>query len=196
MKKFTRDRVVPTISASVSCDSFGRVRGGVLLAVARQEQQRPRQPLLARVEELIDQVLFDADVPREHVGDESIGELRLCVQRSDHLLFLDAQHVRRHHGRGGAHAERLSGEAPFAEEITRAEHRHHGLLAGRGQDGELDGPILKIEHAVGRRALREHDRAAGEAAAAARHASRREEFVDVQWSYRWRSGRSPTGHDW
>ena len=26
MKKFTRDRVVPTISASVSCDTFGNVR--------------------------------------------------------------------------------------------------------------------------------------------------------------------------
>ena len=26
MKKFTRDRVVPTISASVSCDTFGKVR--------------------------------------------------------------------------------------------------------------------------------------------------------------------------
>jgi len=26
MKKFTRERVVPTISASVSCDNFGRTR--------------------------------------------------------------------------------------------------------------------------------------------------------------------------
>ena len=27
MKKFTRERVVPTISASVSCESFGSTRG-------------------------------------------------------------------------------------------------------------------------------------------------------------------------
>ena len=33
-----------------------------LLAVAREQKQRPRQPLLAGIEELVDQVLFDADV--------------------------------------------------------------------------------------------------------------------------------------
>src|SRR5437762_14373508 len=34
----------------------------VPLPVARQQQQRARQPLLDRVEELTDQVLFDADI--------------------------------------------------------------------------------------------------------------------------------------
>jgi hypothetical protein len=34
---------------------------------ARQEQQRAGEPLLAGVEELVDQVLFDADVARQHV---------------------------------------------------------------------------------------------------------------------------------
>jgi len=29
MKKLTRDRVAPTISASVSCDTFGSVRVGL-----------------------------------------------------------------------------------------------------------------------------------------------------------------------
>ena len=51
------------------------------LAVARQQQERPREPLLARVEELIDEILFDADVPGEHVRDEPIRELRLLVQQ-------------------------------------------------------------------------------------------------------------------
>ena len=68
MKKFTRERVAPIISASVSCEIFGSVRVGIGLAVARQQQQRPREPLFARVEQLIDQVRFDADVPREHVA--------------------------------------------------------------------------------------------------------------------------------
>ena len=67
-KKFTRERVVPTISASVSCEIFGTsARRLVLLPVARQQQQRAGQPLLARVEELIDQVFFDPDVARQHV---------------------------------------------------------------------------------------------------------------------------------
>ena len=96
MKKLTRDRVVPTISASVSCDSFGtHVLRLVFLAVARQQQQRPGQPLLARVEQLIDQVFLDADVAREHVRR---GSDRRAPARSwsicDHLRLLDDEHGR------------------------------------------------------------------------------------------------------
>ena len=68
MKKFTRERVAPIISASVSCEIFGSVRCGLACAVARQQQQRPREPLFARVEQLIDEVRFDAHVAREHVA--------------------------------------------------------------------------------------------------------------------------------
>ena len=92
MKKFTRERVVPTISDSVSCEIFGdHLLRLVLLAVARQQQQRPRQPLLARVEELIDQVLLDADVARQHVRDEAIRQRVLLVQHLHHLLLRDDQ---------------------------------------------------------------------------------------------------------
>ena len=72
MKKFTRERVAPIISASVSCEIFGSVRWGFGLAVARQQQQRPGEPLFAGVEELIDEIRFDADVPGQHVGDEAV----------------------------------------------------------------------------------------------------------------------------
>jgi hypothetical protein len=37
--------------------------GFIFLAVAREQQQRAGQPLLTRVEELIGQILPDADVP-------------------------------------------------------------------------------------------------------------------------------------
>ena len=105
-KKFTRERVVPIISASVSCEIFGTSRHRlVLLAVARQQQQRPRQPLLARVEELIDQVLFDADVAREHVGDEAVGHRVLLVQQPHHLLLADEQDRARGDRGGAAHAD-------------------------------------------------------------------------------------------
>jgi hypothetical protein len=43
-----------------------------VLAVPRHEQERAGEPLLAGVEQLIDQVLFDPDVPRQHVRDESV----------------------------------------------------------------------------------------------------------------------------
>jgi hypothetical protein len=65
MKKFTRPRVVP--------DHFRKrllgdlrylsLRTG-LLAVTREQQKRSGEPLFTRVEELVDEVRFDAGVPR------------------------------------------------------------------------------------------------------------------------------------
>jgi len=72
MKKFTRDRVVPTMSASVACEIFVTIRSGVLFAVTRQEQQCASRPLLARIKELIDQILLDPDVSGQHVRDETV----------------------------------------------------------------------------------------------------------------------------
>ncbi len=45
----------------------------ILLPIARQQQQRARQPLFTRIEKLIDQILFHPDVMRQHVSDEMIG---------------------------------------------------------------------------------------------------------------------------
>ena len=63
MKKLTRDRVVPTISARASGEIFDPLFGPSLIAVARQQQERPRQPLFTGVEEMIDKIGFDAEVP-------------------------------------------------------------------------------------------------------------------------------------
>ena len=62
---------------------------GFRLAESRQQQKGPGQPLLARIEQLIDQVLFDADVSRQHVGQKTFGKRGPLVQLSRHLLFLD-----------------------------------------------------------------------------------------------------------
>ena len=84
MKKLTRDRVVPIISASVSWLTFGDDRlGPAFLAEIGQEKKRPRQTLLARIEELIDQILFDPDRARQEMGKEHLGENRLVVERAD-----------------------------------------------------------------------------------------------------------------
>jgi len=61
MKKLTRERVVPIISASILGKPWKHLLRLVLRAIAREQQQSARQPFLAGVEELIDQVLFDAD---------------------------------------------------------------------------------------------------------------------------------------
>ena len=148
MKKFTRERVVPTISASVSCDSFGRdALGLVLLPVPGQQQQGAGESLLAGVEELIDQILFDSDVARQHVREEPVGECRMFVQHPDHVALGDSHEGRPHDGRRRSHAQGLPGQAALAQEIARPEHGDHGLLAGRGQDGQLDSALLDEKHA-------------------------------------------------
>ena len=78
MKKFTRDaRRADHFRERLLGDLRQRsLRIG--LAVARQQEQRPGEPLFAGVEELIDEVRFDADVPRQHVGDEAVRERGLA----------------------------------------------------------------------------------------------------------------------
>src|SRR6185436_11137752 len=87
MKKFTRERVVPIISASVSCDTLGTARIGMSCLPYRASSNSAREPLLARVEELIDQILLDSNVSRQHVGNETIRHRRLFVEEVRHPLF-------------------------------------------------------------------------------------------------------------
>jgi len=66
-----------------------RPMGGFGLTVARQQQQRAGQALLARVEQLIDEVFFDADISRQHVTQKTIRESRLSMKLAHHFRFLD-----------------------------------------------------------------------------------------------------------
>ena len=64
MKWLTRDRVVPIISASVSWLTFAITGSGLpSLPKLANKEKGPSQTLLTRIEQLIDQVLFDADGP-------------------------------------------------------------------------------------------------------------------------------------
>ncbi|MFZ0644655.1 MAG: alpha/beta hydrolase [Candidatus Acidiferrales bacterium] len=56
-------------------------------AIARQQKERARQPLLAGVEELIHQIRFDSDIPRQHERDETIGKLVLGVEHGPPEAF-------------------------------------------------------------------------------------------------------------
>ena len=63
MKKLTRGRVVPTISARISWDTLGSARRGPSgLAVLCEKQECPGQALLGGIEKLVDQVLLHANV--------------------------------------------------------------------------------------------------------------------------------------
>ena len=61
--------------------------------------------------------------------------------------------ARRDRGRA-ADAERLPGQASFAEEVAGAQHGDHGFLAGLGEHRQLDAALLDVHDAVGTVALR------------------------------------------
>jgi hypothetical protein len=67
----------------------------VLLAIARQQQESPRQTFLTGVEKLIDQVLLDSYVSRRHVRDEAVRELVFLVEHANHLFFLNDEYSSR-----------------------------------------------------------------------------------------------------
>ena len=97
MKRFTRERVVPMVSASISCDILGRtLLGLVVLSIPGEQQKSASQPFLGRVEQLIDEVCLNADVPGQHIRDKAVGEFVFGVQNANHLVLLDNQHARRH----------------------------------------------------------------------------------------------------
>ncbi|HKT79842.1 MAG TPA: hypothetical protein VJP86_06450 [Vicinamibacterales bacterium] len=86
--------------------------------IARQEQQGAGEPLFARAEELIDGILFDPDVPRQHVGEEAIRERRPGVQLPHHFFFPNDDDGggidcgRRRHPAG------LAGQTAFTKEVS------------------------------------------------------------------------------
>jgi hypothetical protein len=61
-------------------------------AIAREQQESPRQPFLAGVKELIDQIFLDSDVPRKDVSHEAVGERLFSVEHAHHLVFFNDQY--------------------------------------------------------------------------------------------------------
>ena len=61
----------------------------VLLAILSEQQKSAGQPFLAGVKELIDQILLDSNIPREHISHESVRECMLRVEHANHFLFFN-----------------------------------------------------------------------------------------------------------
>ena len=127
----------------------------VFFAVAREEQEGAGETLFAGVEELIDEILFDADISGEHEGDEAIGEFVFGVKDANHLGFFDDERGGGSDGGGGSDADGLAGEAAFAEEIARPQDGDDGFFASFVDDGEPDSALLDVEDVSARVALRE-----------------------------------------
>jgi len=84
MKKLTRDLVVPIISASVSWLILAMIGSG-LLSLPKFANSRSilARRFLTRIEQLIDQIRFNADVSAENMGNEHLGERWFLMDHAD-----------------------------------------------------------------------------------------------------------------
>jgi hypothetical protein len=114
---------------------------GLLPSIASKQEKGAGQSLLGRVEELIDQVGLNSNVPCQHVGDETVGQGMLRVEHARHFFVSNDKDRRRRDGGRRSHAYRLACQASFSEKVTGAENRHHRFLAALINYGELDAPF-------------------------------------------------------
>ena len=91
MNLLTRDRVVPTIPASVSWLIFPMIGSGTPpLSKFANKMKRACQVPLARIEQLIDQVLLDPERAGQKVIGEKPGKPRLLMEHADHSRLLQS----------------------------------------------------------------------------------------------------------
>ena len=133
------------------------LRRAVLCSVARQQQKRSGQPLFNRIEEMVDEVFFDADVSLQHVCQELFVELGLRVQHLEHALLVNHRDGARIHRDSGGDVELLPGETSLPEKVPRLKHTDDRLLAPRREHYEFHGSLLEIHHVGAVGALREDD---------------------------------------
>jgi hypothetical protein len=125
------------------------------LAVASKQQKSPGQPFLGRIEQLIDQIFLDLDVPRKNVSQKALGERMLRLEHANHLVFRNDQHGGRGNRGRRRHANGLSRKAPFPKEITRSKNPYNGLFAGLIDHDKLDAAFLNVHDILRGIALRE-----------------------------------------
>ena len=119
------------------------------LSEVRHQKEKARQAFFARVEQLIDQVLFDPAVAREQVMHESLCEQRLVVQDADHGGLPDPHDcaVRDRHRR--RQAQRLPDQASLSEKVPRSEKGDDGFFALLGRHEDLDLAVPDVKDRIG-----------------------------------------------
>ena len=160
MKKFTRERVVPTISASISW----LMRGSFSCrAPPAQPQQRARQPLLSGVEMMIAYIAEIAAIAHHQKVHERPPERRILAQPPPRLGGLDPLDGTFAH-RGDRADERGAFEhGALAEEFAGAEDHEDGLAAGLRQHMNLGAAAVEKVDRFAAVALPEHDLIGSEA---------------------------------
>jgi hypothetical protein len=89
-----------------------------LLSEIREQQEKSREPLLARIEQLVDQVLFNAAVPCQQICHEQLGKMWLVMKQGNHCFPRYRGSQALFHRRRGRDAKPLSIQATLAEELA------------------------------------------------------------------------------
>ena len=110
MKKLTRDRVVPIISASVSWLILAIIGSGLpsLPKLASKRRARARRFSL-ELNSWSTKSSSTRMVAAQEMRDEHLGKRWLVVEDADHGPFLKPHNLAVRHGRGRRHAPRLAG---------------------------------------------------------------------------------------
>jgi hypothetical protein len=153
MKKLTRDRAVPIISASVSWLIFAIIGSGLSSVPVGHEQEQPGKAFLTRIEQLIHEVCFDANGPANEMGNEHLGERRFLLDHADNSRSFQSDDDGFHHRRDRRYSQSLSGQTSFTEEVVRSKNCDDRFLALVRSDGDLHLAFLDIEDCIRRVSL-------------------------------------------
>jgi hypothetical protein len=98
--------------------SHDRLRPAFLAEIC-QQKEKPGEALFARIEQLIDQVLFNSTVPIQQIRHEQFRKFRLIVNGSDHGRLLQASnHAIIIDCPRCCDAQRMAIQASFAEKVA------------------------------------------------------------------------------
>src|SRR6202158_5740638 len=132
-----------------------RLRAAFLSEI-REQQKYARKPPLARIKQLVNQVLFDPAVPGQEISHKQLGKFRLIMKGGDHTFFRNSSDHAIFHRRRGRDPQLVAVHAAFTEELAGFQDRDDCFLALLGQDGEFDPAFLNVKDGVGNVALLEH----------------------------------------
>ena len=129
----------------------------VFLAKVRQQQEQPGKTFLTRIEQLVDEIRFDAASPTEKMGYEQLGERWFLMEHAENHRFFQSHDDGVRHRRGCRYAQRLPGQTTFTKEFGRSKNPDDGFLALLRNDGDLHLALLDVEDRIRRVSLGKDD---------------------------------------
>jgi len=118
-----------------------------LLAEVSKQEKNASQSFLAGIKKLVHQVFLVPDFPCQQICHEPIGERTFAVDDIHHRFLIDSHN--RAIGQCGCrvHAEKLSCEAAFSEEIAILQNPYRSFLTALRHNGEFYLSFLNIKTA-------------------------------------------------